>query len=963
MKKHFLFFVFVCFYFVSEAQYFQTGQDPAALKWRQINTTNYQLIYPDYYESQAQRLAAIMEMVYTKAGTTLHYQPKKISIVLHTQTVSSNGLVAWAPKRVELYTIPHQGIYAQDWLEQLAIHEFRHVVQIGKINSEMPKIIKIILGEQGEALVFGSYIPWWFIEGDAVVTETAFSNSGRGRFPSFLMEHKALAIEKGNYKYDKAYNSSFKDFVPDHYKLGYYLVGATREKYGAELWNSVLDRVGNKPFSINPFNRALKAKTGFNKVELYNMVFDSLQKVWIAEDETYQGTKIKIISPQSEIYTNYTYNHWVSNSEIISYKTALNKIPSFVKINQNGDEKIIHQPGTIFNESVNYRGEWIVWSEKIPNPRWQHSGSSHILLLNTATNQKLRIKPEFTAFAPAISPDKKKVAVVESDFSDHYYLSVYQVENGELLSRFQTENNNYFFSPDWLNSKELVAVVLFSEGKRLVKIDPESGKMEILIEKDLGEIKSLKTFNNSLYFVCSYSGKNNLYLLELENNQMDRIYEPRFDLDYPSVSPDGKNIILSDYTSNGYRLIQLEKKDVIKVPIGNVQKENYSLAAEMKKQEPEIFDFSTLDTTVFKSEKYLKMQHLFNFHSWAPLAIDVDDYEFAPGVSALSQNKLGTASLNLGYKWKTAEKTGEIFGKYTFKGWYPVIDINFSSGKSASEFSTIEQVKDKSGHVVHQDTTLKRFTWNETNFGGDIRIPLDFSSGKFTRFLQPEIKLDYTFYGHDSSTPERFFEGDFQPVTYRLYYQQVLRRSYQDVFPNFGFVADIIYKHTPVGSTDLGNLFLGQSIIYLPGLLSNHGIKLYSGLQDKNLSSDYSFSETIRYPRGYGKINTTRTYSFASDYKMPLFYPEWSVGNLVYLQRVKVSLFADFAILNGNNYDNGTITGTYNKDISSFGFELTGDMNFLRFYAPIEMGTRASYLPEFKKVYFDFLFSIDFNSL
>jgi hypothetical protein len=223
--------------------------------------------------------------------------------------------------------------------------------------------------------------------------------------------------------------------------------------------------------------------------------------------------------------------------------------------------------------------------------------------------------------------------------------------------------------------------------------------------------------------------------------------------------------------------------------------------------------------------------------------------------------------------------------------------------------------------------------------------------------------LDYTSYSHDETTPEQFFEGNFQSLSYRIYFQQLLKQSMQDVFPNFGIVADVIYKHSPLGNTDLGSLMLAQSYIYLPGILSNHGIRLYGGLQDKNLSSNYSFSESIRYPRGWGKINTTRTYSFASDYKLPLFYPEWSVGGLVYLQRVKASVFADFAFLNGNLYDNGEISGTFKSDISSFGIELTGDMNFLRFYAPVEMGFRASYLPAVKNVYFDILFSIDFNSL
>ncbi|GAB1452370.1 hypothetical protein MASR2M47_24260 [Draconibacterium sp.] len=103
--------------------------------------------------------------------------------------------------------------------------------------------------------------------------------------------------------------------------------------------------------------------------------------------------------------------------------------------------------------------------------------------------------------------------------------------------------------------------------------------------------------------------------------------------------------------------------------------------------------------------------------------------------------------------------------------------------------------------------------------------------------------------------------------------------------------------------------------------------------------------------------------SFASDYKFPVFYPEWSVGGLVYLQRVNASVFADYGYLTANIYKNGAVSGTFDSTISSYGIELTGNTNFLRFYAPVEIGVRASYLPKAKNVYFDFLFSIDFNSL
>ncbi|GAB1452368.1 hypothetical protein MASR2M47_24240 [Draconibacterium sp.] len=537
MKKLLMLFLFIGFLNISKAQYFQTGQDPASLRWRQINTENFQIIYPDYYETQAHKLAGIMEKVYLQGGKTLNYQPKKISIILHTQTVKSNGLVAWAPKRAEFYTIPHQGIYAQDWIEQLAIHEFRHVVQIDKVNSDLPKIIKILLGEQGTALVFGAYVPWWFIEGDAVISETALSNSGRGRLPSFLMEHKAIAVEKGNYKYDKAYNDSYKDFVPDHYELGYYLVGKSREKYGSDLWNSALNRVGKKPFSFTPFNKAIKEKTGMNKVQLYDSIFEDLKKDWIWEDNNFNATNFEVVSPENSTYTNYKYNHWLNDSTIISYKTALNKVPSFVKINKAGDEKRIYVPGTIFNESINYRGEWMVWSEQIPNPRWQHSGKSYISILNIENNNSLNIFPEFTAFAPSISPDKKRVVVVESDFSSDYYLSVYQIADGKLLHRFQTENNNYFFSPDWLNETEVVAIALFPEGKCLVKINFETNHLEILLNEDFGEIKNLRVKNSSVYFVGNQSEKNGLYRFDLIDRSVSLVYEPRFDVESPAISP------------------------------------------------------------------------------------------------------------------------------------------------------------------------------------------------------------------------------------------------------------------------------------------------------------------------------------------------------------------------------------------------------------------------------------------
>ncbi|MBW8323925.1 MAG: hypothetical protein K0M50_04090, partial [Prolixibacteraceae bacterium] len=70
----------------AKAQYFQTGQDPSQIQWRQINTSNFQVIYPEEFEKQAQRITFVLEKVYNYGTKSLDFRPRKISVVLHTRT-------------------------------------------------------------------------------------------------------------------------------------------------------------------------------------------------------------------------------------------------------------------------------------------------------------------------------------------------------------------------------------------------------------------------------------------------------------------------------------------------------------------------------------------------------------------------------------------------------------------------------------------------------------------------------------------------------------------------------------------------------------------------------------------------------------------------------------------------------------------------------------------------------------
>jgi len=177
------------------AQFYDLGQDPASVKWNVIKTGHFKIIFPAGIESQAQHIANGFEQVYEPLSADMKIKPERIPVVLHNRSVISNAEVPWAPKRIEFFLCPGQDDYAQPWADQLMLHEFRHVVQYSKINHGFTKALSYIFGQQITAGVIGTFVPLWFVEGDAVYAETAFSNSGRGRLPSFSMKMRAQVLE------------------------------------------------------------------------------------------------------------------------------------------------------------------------------------------------------------------------------------------------------------------------------------------------------------------------------------------------------------------------------------------------------------------------------------------------------------------------------------------------------------------------------------------------------------------------------------------------------------------------------------------------------------------------------------------------------------------------------------------------------------------------------------------------
>ncbi len=932
------------------AQYFSTGEDPAAIRWKQIQTTNFQLIFPSGYAQKALKLAGLMEKVYQHGGQTLGHRPKKISLILHTHTVTSNGMVAWSPKRMEFYTTPNQQLYAQDWLEQLAIHEFRHVVQMDKIQSELPAIFRILFGEHAAAAVVAAYLPFWFIEGDAVITETALTHTGRGRLPAFLMENKAQLVEKGLFPYDKASLGSFRDFVPNRYHFGYWFTGAVRRQYGADIWPDVLREIAGKPLSLNPLNRTLKRRTGFRKEELYENIFRDYATEWKREVDSLKTSGYRNSSPPPRTYTNYRYLSALSDSSLIALRERRNDVDRIVRI-VSGKETVLFTPGYIPGESLSVTDSLIIWAEQRPDIRWAHAGSAVIVLYEIRTGKKKEFRYRNHVLSPVIAPDGKTFAAVETDFANNYQIGLYDVGTGAKIKGYATPDNHYFFTPVWgPSSKILYFAGLSPTGKYLGALHPESGNFERLTRPGYVDLRNPEVRDDKLYYVSAMTGTDNIFCLDLSSGRTTKVTNVPFGADYPAVS--GNQLFFSNYSADGYAVAVQELDESRAIPAESLTAATYPLADSLAAHEDTVPDLNAPAYGEDQIKPYRKLGHLFNFHSRAPLFIDVNDYAIKPGVSFLSQNKLGTAHTLLGYEQDPAERSGKYRAELEYSGLFPVFRTGFSYGRRRSTYYTVEG----------RDTIRHPYSWKELTWNLDVRVPLSFSQGKYSQFFQPEIKYDYEKIMQKATTHPDIYEGFYHSLDYRLYFQNVIRKAELDLLPEWGQTLDLTYRHSLGGGTPVGDLKAAEINLYVPGLSRTHGIRFYNGYQVKNTDTRFTFSDVVRFPRGFDRLQNEELYTFGADYMLPLCYPDLILGPLYYLKRLRTSLFYDFSRLESTLYDNqGRKQGIITTKLNALGAELRGDGHLLRFIAPVSAGLRGTYRPDYDDFRIEFLLTVNFD--
>ncbi|MFI3331606.1 MAG: hypothetical protein R3Y38_07355 [Rikenellaceae bacterium] len=900
---------------ISLGQYFDLGTAPHSIKWKQIESKGNKYIFAEENLSEATRYMNYIDTLRPYINYGFTHPASNFPILMQPQNLSSNGLMMYAPKRMEINLPPDIETYSSPWLKHLAAHEYRHAVQFNNVNQHFIKGLSYVIGDQS-VLIGAALLSLWFMEGDAVLAETQMSEYGRGLQPSFSMEYRAAIDELLNLptsKIDKWFCGSYKDNVPSHYNIGYQLVSYSNERYGPEFWDKTVEYCSKYPFFIAPATIARKKFYNTSTKQIFYDTFKDLNTYWQSEGQNENSATLLELKNTS--FTTYNSPMPLTDSTLLAVKTSFKRYSALVEININTlEERTLFHTGIISCKPTMDELGRVFWSEYRPSRFWDQKINSQLCYYDARESKRPKtIKHERQALFPLGLSDGE-VAFINYDYNGRY--SVRLLNSDTTIREFSNDTSLHGLCFD-NQTQKFYAIALQDSGMSIISLDFK-GEVSVVKPAAYISLSSLKAKDGKLYFNSIASGLDEVHMLDLLTEKEYQLSTSRYGSFEGMASKDNKTIFSTQYSLDGY-LLASESVDTTKQVLYSKIPTNKVNPPRKKWDVPNMDTITVSDSTKIKVKSYDKLTHLFNIHSWAPLAFNPNTIfsentiDVNIGATVMSQNILNSATAYLSYGWTSMGHT--VKTGFDYRGLAPKFSADFqysSSGRVSYNYA---------------DSTLRSSSMPGGKSSGFLSVtasaylPIYLNTGYHIRLLQPSVGFyhDNTLFVQRSGT----ITQNMQKMTVMLQYIEQTRMATQDLQPRWGYALRAYYTANPF-CKDFSYIYTGYASAYVPGFWVNHGIKLEATAQRQEFKY-WSYSQKELLPRGASDDFNPANYLASSvNYKLPLWYPDAGINSILYFKRISASLGYDFARFslssNRNKYYN----------LQSYGVELIFDVNVLR---------------------------------
>ena len=856
-------------------------------------------------------MANTVEHLIEAVSENLGKQPRKITIILQNQSVISNGFVQLAPRRSEFFTTPPQNFDMQDWLNSLAVHELRHVAQFDKLTGKL----KAPFFEELALAIFGITLPPWFFEGDAVGIETALTHGGRGRLPDWEIIFRTNTLSSKYFSYSKNYLGSFRDLTPGYYQLGYFMTSKLKRDYGKGIIDSLMSAISHTPFRPYNLSRSLKKITGLNTRMLHDSTIAELDRLWqIQQSKTISTDYETLNQRRNSTPTDYLLPVVNDSRSILALRKSVDKTPVIVRIDSSGNEKEVIKIGYQTESNFNYSSGKIVWDEFRYDKRYQKRSYNvlNIYDLRNGVYKQLTHRTRF--FVPALSPDGNSIAAIRVDLSNKSELVELDAETGNELMTFSNINNYILQTPSYSHDgSRIVCVAINKDGAALIEFNRLDGSQKIRLDFQLQQLSRPVYAGDKILFRAHYNGINNIYSIE-PGSGIVQLTSAQFGASNASYNQLTNSIVFNIFQHRGHDIASLSLDKVSGNSILNISNSFIHYAAPLVLQESDSTILDKVPENNYAQKPYKEFSNLFYFHSLSPIAEENEfNSDLNIGFKLKSNNQLNTFDVLTGYQFNTGLRRSEYLAGFTYKRFYPILDVNYINRARLAYASQTQGTT----------TTLIPVDWRENFLEMEIRVPFAANRLNKTYTMGFSGLSSFTSRYQINNRPKVFEDKIEFPLQYQLYFNHNTQRSIRDIAPRWGQNISVSYQSLPFDNTVRGEMFRLQTSFFIPGLLTNHSLQTSFNYQ--KTAGIYRFNIDIPRVSGYrnlkpGPIRNTLLF----DYRLPLFYPDAEIGSIAYVKRIRGSIFADFEnIGKGNPFAPRT-----------YGLELNGDFNLLRFYLP-----------------------------
>lgn len=936
--------------------------NPARVKFSQINTPHFKIIIPDSALQTGARMANTLEHLYEAETHSLRGKPKKIRVLLQTSNAISNGFVSMLPRRVELYTMPPQDnnfIGTNDWMNLLAVHEYRHVVQYEHARRGFNKFLYYTFGNYAFASMAQAAAPSWFWEGDAVALETALTPSGRGRIPRFGLLFRTNLLEGRNFNYHKQYLRSYKHQVPNQYVLGFHMVNYLREKSKDPLiWDRITARAWSVPFVPFTFSLATKKESGLYITGLYKEMAQYYKAEWERELASRTLTDFKsVIEDQDKAYTDYLYPRPLDDGSVIALRNGIGRIDQIVRITPTGTN-VVHTTG-VLNESgmISANQDFAVWNEYGVDPRWPARTYSRIKVLDLKTRQTTFIGFNGRYSGAAISQDSRLIATTQTDRNYKHQLVILNRASGSIRNTYETPENFYPSMPSF-DDTGVLYLLTGPKGKTLQHIDLTSGTRETLIDWVQENLGNPVASGAWIFFNSSATGTDEIHAIHKSTKDRYVVTSSRYGSYNAAVDESNGLLYYSTMTRNGLRVVKMPMNPTTWSRFAETSP-SLTRISHLIEQEKHAHILDSVPSKVYPVTSYSKLSGLVNPMGWG-LYVNSDLTQATAGIS--SQNVLSTIAWNGGYTFDLTERTQYWKAGLSYQGWYPILDVNFVAGDRREDLGTGFTLTRITGEITETTDQRALITWQEQSIEAGLRLPFRFINGKYQATFEVATKLGLTrttgfSNGYNSrrylpalienGTVRSIYplfdypgNGDLTYSNWTVSYTRLLKQSRRDINSRWGQAFYFDYSGTLPSSKVSGGIVAIAGYLFFPGLGRHHSLWGYVANQTRQASttsldvSEYLFRNQIPGPRGLGLNYFRKLTTLSGNYTFPIAYPDLAIGPVLNLQRIRANAFIDYAMGIDRLYS-GT-TGTY----ISTGIEVKLDLNVMRFLPQLDVGFR-----------------------